>query len=961
MHQNIAGFFNKKELIEITLNEMSETKEIPDLICLTETFVKKHCESNINLKGYKLGASFCRANQKRGGSCILHSKSITTKELHFLKDLAAELTFECCGLEIVEYRIILVCIYRTPTANVKSFFNKLQILLDKLKSFKKYTIITGDWNIDTSKKNNLSDELLEILTSYDLDLHIKTPTRRKSCIDHFASNIKEAIGYTKAVCLSDHDTAQLLSIPVKLRKTPLKNWYEMRRDYGTDNVNKFKYVLTSYPWQNLIGLGNIDADFTLFHNELILLYNLCFPTFRVRVFNKANTNSKWLTKGLKTSCRTKRKLRLSYYKKHTHNAKDKYRQYSKILRKCIQLSQKNINEKYVNAAKNKCKATWDIINNKDNVIDKHNIEYLKINDVIIDHPSDIANTFNDHFIESTNLPGGHQQDSIEVKFIARTSVSIFLNPTDENEIVKIINTLNNTGSTGYDEICTKVVKACASEFAPLLARFVNGCFEEGIFPSTLKLSVVKPLFKHGERYNIINYRPIALVPVLSKVFEKIMQLRLISFFTKQSIIREEQFGFRKGRTTALACYSLIKNITLHMGRRIPVSTILFDMSKAFDFVNHETLLSKLERYGVRGPAYSWIRSYLDGRTQFVEIPKLDAMLQSVTSRSNIRVNRSGVPQGSILGPLFFILYINDLPNCTQYPVTLFADDISVTIHKNYKTDYNDEINTVIKDITNWLEHNNLKINTNKTKYIQFHNKNGKPQQLSVHHNNDPIAMTASGNFLGIVIDSELTWRNHVDMVCQKINRFVFALYRLSKLASLKTALTAYHGYVGSVLRYGLILWGNSTHINRVFILQKKCIRSICDVGQMESCRPLFKKLKILTLPSLYIFEILTFTKKNTNLFTKQRDNCNRGGIKRYPWRLSVPQAGTSSISRNCHSMCVRLFNLLPNHIQKLQINVFKRIILCVLIDNCFYDINEFIKFCRDGLFKQIVIASDMSN
>lgn len=286
MHQNIASFLDKKELLELTLSELSENNEIPDIICLSETFVQKHNESNIHLRGYRLGAAFCRSKQKRGGVCILHNNYITTKELPFLKDLATEKHFEICGLEIIEYRIILVCIYRTPESNINIFFDKLQVLLDKLRTFKKQIILTGDWNIDTLKQSKVSQELSDILLAYDLDLHIKTPTRQKSCIDHFASNIKEAIGSTKAVCLSDHNTAQFLSVPVKFRKLNPKYWFETRRDYSVDNINKFKSTLADYPWENILGSGDIDCDFSAFHKELILLYSLCFPEYNIRVINQ---------------------------------------------------------------------------------------------------------------------------------------------------------------------------------------------------------------------------------------------------------------------------------------------------------------------------------------------------------------------------------------------------------------------------------------------------------------------------------------------------------------------------------------------------------------------------------------------------------------------------------------------------------------------------------------------------
>lgn len=940
MHQNIAGLLSKKEALEMALLELTKKNEPVDLLCLSEIFVKQHHELNIHLKGFNLSSIFCRP-KKRGGVCILHNSTVNIKQLPFVNNLSSELTFECCGAEIVNHKIILVCIYRTPSSDIRIFFEKLPILLDKLKSeINKSIVLTGDWNIDTLKDTKTCRELKTLIESYNLDLHITTPTRRKACLDHFASNIEGAQGYTLPLSLSDHETAQLLTVPVNGRSKISQHWFKNVRDFHPENINKFKQYLSSYSWSEVFQCGDIEKAFNYFHTELCLLYNLCFPKYRVRVDNE-QCKLKWVTKGIKRSSNTKRKLRIMYYKTKLKHIKTNYKNYTKLFKKCLQYAQRSKNIEFINKSTNKCRATWRVINNDQSNIKLNTINNLKLdNNSVLKNPTQIASTFNQHFIDIPNL-----NCNLNLKnypgTLKHNTATIFLTPTDENEIKNIIQSLNNTKSTGYDELCTKIIKECKEELSPVLSYLVNLSFETGIFPPALKVAIVKPLFKKGETDQIGNYRPITLISILAKIFGKVFYKRLYSFCSKFNILHPEQYGFLKGKSTAMACFKIIEKISNFMDKRIPVSMVLFDLSRAFDCVCHKTLLWKLETYGIRGKAHDWIKSYLSGRVQGVEINTLNENLELTSYKSDFNIIKYGVPQGSILGPLLFNLYINDIISITNYQCTLYADDISIIINKNRNLDYENEINNTIKNIINWLKYNNLNVNINKTKLIQFFNINGKSQNICITYNGEPITECNSVKFLGIDIDSMLTWKDHISNLCKKINRFSYALYRLTKLANQNTALTAYHAYVSSILRYGLLLWGNSVDVGHAFLIQKKCIRAMCGVGPLESCKPLFKKLKILTLTSMYIYEICVFTKNNLDMFSKKGNICNFR--TRYPNRLVAPQCSTTSKQRNSFVMCTKIYNKLPDHFKELPLNLFKKSLFNHLCQKCFYNINEFMK------------------
>lgn len=226
-------------------------------------------------------------------------------------------------------------------------------------------------------------------------------------------------------------------------------------------------------------------------------------------------------------------------------------------------------------------------------------------------------------------------------------------PCSECEVKKVIKSLKNTNAEGYDGLSTKIIKRSCNEISSILCHIINHSFWQGVFPDTLNTSIVKPLHKKDDRGELVNYRPITLISILSKIFEKLMHSRITHFLNKHNVITPEQNGFQKNKSTTLAIFSLIKRITESLDKKHLISAIFFDMSSALNFVDHKILLKKCELYGIRGNVLEWLESYLKDRKQCVEITRVDAK-QTITSyRSTYEINKFGVPQGSVLGPLLF--------------------------------------------------------------------------------------------------------------------------------------------------------------------------------------------------------------------------------------------------------------------------------------------------------------------
>lgn len=953
-HQNIASILSKLELLEITLQELQEIQNDPDIICLSETFLKSGYENYLKINNFVLAAAFCR-EQRRGGTCILAKRGIVYNKLSFIEKYAVQKKFEVCGIEIPLHKLLIICIYRTPTSDPNIFLEKLNTILFEINNKYKRTtniVLIGDFNINTLQPGIVTKKLQDLCNNNNLQIHIDVPTRKESCIDHILSNIKEARADVLPLQLSDHDTAQLLSLPVlKTHYNKPKSYYRYKKDYCADNVRKFKECLNCLSWTEIYKESDLNLAFHNFHESLCLYYNLCFPSIRQKVTNDIHDKQKWISRGLKISCKTKRSLRYKYYANKTIANRTKYLSYAALLKKCIHNSKQQSNIKFINNSKNKCRATWTVIQEQiSNANQQDNITSIKTNNSIITDPVDIATAFNNNFINTTNTPLSNDMEAIVSNKNTITN-SLYLSPMSEHEVKREIMSLNNTGSEGYDGISTRIIKESIEQLIAILTHLINLSFYTGIFPEVLKLSIVRPIHKKGNKEDIDNYRQITLIPILSKVLEKCMYKRLIDFCIKFNVISGDQYGFQRRKSTSLAIYNLTNQILSNLNRNRLTTGLFLDLSRAFDFVSHKILLGKLEKMGIRGIAHKWLSTYLTERRQHVVIKKIEIEEERSYS-SEPRINKFGVPQGSILGPILFLLYINDITQVTRHKCILFADDISIIVSSDKSNmtsdtsnnstinDHEIQINNTIKDIIHWLQMNNLLINLDKSNYIQFHKS--KHSQYNFQLNIDRIKEVSNTKFLGVILDQDLNWKLHLDNLCNRVNRFAYALNKIKTVTNKKTAVISYRAYVESILRYGIVMWGNSTDIKRVFVAQKKCIRAICGVPADESCKPLFGRLGLLPLPSLYIFEMSVFVMQHKFLFLNAYDVRNRA--QRNPHRLvynDVPKS--AKYSKSCIIMCVKIFNKLPNELKSLNINMFKNKLYKWLTENNFYSLQEFLE------------------
>ena len=533
--------------------------------------------------------------------------------------------------------------------------------------------------------------------------------------------------------------------------------------------------------------------------------------------------------------------------------------------------------------------TWKIIKN---IVNKNKARQsqtkFKLNDGnFTTDGSVISNTFNDFFINiGLNLAGKIPNVGVSpVDYMGQPLVnSIFLSEVTANEISQILGSLKN-GAAGYDEINACLLKLVSPFIAEPLMYLCNQSLSEGLFPMELKLANVIPLYKSDDSFVFNNYRPVSLLCVISKVFEKVMYNRLLEFLETYKILTNSQFGFRKSYSTYMALMTLMDRLITSLVNDEHVIGMFLDFSKAFDTVDHAILLKKMYHYGIRGNALKWFESYLSNRKQYVTYNGISSVTKTVMC---------GVPQGSILGPLLFLIYINDLCSVCKhtFPI-LFADDTNLfssgTEIKTLETNINNELS----HISIWLKVNKLSLNIKKTHYMIFRKRKKDSLNVKLSIDGELINEVDQIKFLGVLIDNKLTWKQHIAYVSGKIARGIGMIIKARQYLNKQGLISLYYSFIYPYLTYCNHIWGSTskTSLKRLTTLQNKAVRIIAHARWRASSDPIYKHLNIMKLAHI-----------NTYL------------IGRFMFRISigkVPESLTSLLKKNSdyHSYSTRIADL----------------------------------------------------
>lgn len=864
-----------------------------------------------------------------------------------LDHLAIERVFEMCAVELEGEgeRVLAVSVYRPPDSNCDLFFDALNKFLHfiKFELRNRKIVICGDFNIDILQSSPMRTKFTDVIGLHNLTYNVNEPTRvsenSAKAIDNILTNFSpHSPGMLVfETGLSDHYAQVLKFAHVDGKMNSVNFQYCARRSISNNKLGIFCSALTQETWAGVYCETDANKCFNKFLNIFSGYFEEAFPKKFIKSGVLSNLK-KWITRGIRVSCERKRELCILSKTERSVTFVNYVKSYKKILKKVILAAKKMSNDDYIRNSKSTIRASWDVVKRE---LGKVNVsrcvrEVISKDAGLITSPRKIATAMNSYFLGvADGIARNISTGRVRTPLLLLGGRKFDLRGVDEEIVDRVIRSLRDSSSTGWDEIPSKVLKACRSLVSGPLAHAISLSFRQGIFPDKLKYCVIHPSQKTKTSTEISNFRPIANLSIFSKVYERCFLRQLSDYMSSNKILNCNQHGYTPGKSTATAIYELCNGALGALDGSLESAAIFCDLSKAFDCVNHGLLLSKLEGYGIAGVSNSWIRSFLTDRKQRVSIRSEDGTV----TLSDWQGVRHGVPQGSTLGPILFVCYVNDLN--VQVPdshITLFADDTSVLVNAKNSNELVVKMNNVLTELSGWFNDNGLLLNVDKTKIIKF----GCRQDTSNINTLAGVDLVNATEFLGIRLDGQLKWSDHINVLYKKLCTASFNITTLIPVVSPMTLRSVYYANFYSHLKYGIIMWGSASALDRIFKVQKRVVRCMAGLGYRDSCKPAFRAMKLMSLPSLYIYEILLFVRNNKDKFDGTKISHTYGtrhrGVYQYPiHRLTLYESGP-------FYSALRIYNKLPTQVKVIQdYSKYKIFVKELLVKKCYYTVREYLE------------------